>query len=65
MRRTNRSPEICIITSVGDANEEPKPLCRDQLQIQSEGAEAYYRRIEIRPITDYSADIRAAAGFDP
>ena len=40
-------------------------LCSDQLHIQSEGAEAYYRRIEIRPITDYPADIRAAAGFDP
>jgi hypothetical protein len=39
-------------------------LCRGKLQIQSEGAEAYYRRIEIRPITDYPADIRAAAGFD-
>jgi len=52
------------IAAVGDANEEQKPLSSGQLQIQCEGAEAYYRRIEICTITDYPADIRIAAAFD-
>ena len=41
-----------------------QPLTAGQLQIQCEGAEAYYRRMEIRPLADYPPDIRAAAGFD-
>ena len=40
------------------------PLTSGQLQIQSEGAEAYYRRMEIRPIADYPPAIRASSGFD-
>src|SRR5207237_10425125 len=31
------------------------PLTRGKLQIQSEGAEVYYRNIEIRPITEIPA----------
>jgi len=38
----------------------PQPLSAGQLQIQSEGAECYYRRIEIRSLTDFPPEIRAA-----
>lgn len=37
------------------------PLSGGQIQIQSEGAEAEYRRIEIRPITEFPAEYREAA----
>ncbi len=39
------------------------PLSKGQIQIQSEGAEAYYRDIKIRPITEIPAPLRATAGF--
>lgn len=39
------------------------PLSRGQLQIQSEGAEAYYRRVELQPIKDFPAEIKKAAGL--
>ena len=35
-------------------------LAGGQLQLQSESAEVYYRRIEIRPITDFPEDIKRA-----
>jgi len=34
-----------------------------QIQIQSEGAEAYYRRMEIEPITQFPSEIKTAAGL--
>src|SRR5580692_11246388 len=34
------------------------PLSSGQLQIQSEGAETYYRRVEIEPITELPAEIK-------
>lgn len=39
------------------------PLSSGQLQIQSEGAETYWRRVEIEPITDFPADIKKAVGL--
>ncbi|HTJ79211.1 MAG TPA: DUF1080 domain-containing protein [Rariglobus sp.] len=39
------------------------PLEGGQLQIQSEGAEAYYRRIEIQPITAFPEEIKKNAGL--
>ena len=39
------------------------PLSAGQLQIQSEGAEAYYRKIEICPITAFPAEVKEAAGL--
>ena len=45
-------------------NKGTKPLNAGQLQIQSEGAEAYYRRIEICSITNYPPEIRAGARLD-
>ncbi len=39
------------------------PLSAGRIQIQSEGAEVYYRRIEIRPLDAFPADIIAATGW--
>ncbi len=39
------------------------PLSSGQLQIQSEGAETYWRRVEIQPITEFPAEIKKAAGL--
>jgi hypothetical protein len=39
------------------------PLSAGQLQIQSEGGEACYRRVEIEPITELPAPIKQAAGL--
>jgi len=47
------------------SDKDPQPLSAGQLQLQCEGAEAYYRRVEIRPLTAYPAAIRTAAGFEP
>jgi hypothetical protein len=38
-------------------------LKRGRIQIQSEGAELFYRRIAIRPLTKFPEDIARAAGF--
>jgi hypothetical protein len=38
-------------------------LTGGQIQIQSEGAECYYRRMGIESIPDYPADIKAAVGL--
>jgi hypothetical protein len=40
------------------------PLSGGQLQIQSEAAEADYRRIEIRPISEFPAEYRSALPAD-
>ncbi len=40
-----------------------KPLNKGKIQIQSEGAEMYYRNIYIQPISEIPADIRKAAGL--
>lgn len=42
-----------------EASEE-KPLGDGQIQIQSEGAEAEYRRMEIQPVTEFPAEYRVA-----
>ncbi len=38
-----------------------QPLSAGQIQIQSEGAEAFYRRMEIQPITSFPVEITKAA----
>ena len=45
-------------------NKGTKPLRAGQLQIQSEGAEAYYRRMEICSLTNYPPEIRAVTRLD-
>jgi Domain of Unknown Function (DUF1080) len=39
------------------------PLSSGQLQIQSEGAETYWRRVELEPITELPAAIKKVAGL--
>jgi type 1 glutamine amidotransferase len=39
------------------------PVKAGQIQIQSEGAECYYRRMEIEPITELPAEIKQTAGL--
>lgn len=41
-----------------------KPLTKGKIQIQSEGAEVYYRNISIQSISEIPADIRKTAGLD-
>ena len=41
-----------------------KPLTRGKIQIQSEGAEIYYRNISIQTISEIPAGIRKTAGLD-
>ena len=41
------------------------PLTAGQIQLQSEGAEVYYRRAEIQGITEYPAEILEQAKFKP
>ena len=36
-----------------------KPLSKGQIQIQSEGAECYYKEMKIRPITEFPTEIKA------
>ena len=40
------------------------PLTKGKIQLQSEGAEAYYKDISIRPISEIPVDIKKAAGFN-
>ena len=51
------------IAKADKPREEPKPLSEGQIQIQSEGAECYYRRMEIQPITALPAVIHTAASY--
>jgi hypothetical protein len=41
----------------------PTPLSAGQIQLQSEGAEAFVRRVEIAPLADFPPEIRQAAGL--
>jgi len=41
------------------------PLTAGQVQIQSEGAEVYYRDIKLRPISQFPEHLAQAAGFTP
>ena len=40
------------------------PLTKGKIQLQSEGAEAYYKDISIQSISEIPADIKKAAGFN-
>jgi hypothetical protein len=58
-----------VVLVLGNASavdkETPKktPLTSGQIQIQSEAAECFYRRMEIRPLAEFPADIKKAAGM--
>lgn len=42
---------------------EARPLVRGKLQLQSEAADAYFRRVRIRSITDFPAAVLEKAGW--
>ncbi len=44
-------------------SKEEMPLSKGQIQIQCEGAEAYYRDLKIRSVSEFPPAISAAAGF--
>ncbi|UXX78457.1 DUF1080 domain-containing protein [Reichenbachiella carrageenanivorans] len=53
-----------VVLALTDAKKhDGQPLKKGRLQIQSEGAEAYAKDIQIRPIADFPEDIAQAAGF--
>lgn len=54
---------VFVIRNITNQDEKPMPLTRGQIQIQSEGAECYYRRIEIRSITEFPAELKRVAKF--
>jgi L-ribulose-5-phosphate 3-epimerase len=46
------------------ANKTTTPLTKGKIQLQSEGAEGYYKDITIQSISDIPANIKKAAGLD-
>ena len=46
-------------------SEDFRPLTVGQIQIQSEGAEVYYRDLKIRPLTQFPENLGQAAAFAP
>jgi len=52
---------VFVIRNIAEAD--GKPLSSGQIQIQSEGAECYYRRVAIRPITGFPEEIRKRVGL--
>lgn len=50
-------------SSVDKQTKKETPLTSGQIQIQSEGAECFYRRMEMRPLEAFPAAIREAAGL--
>ncbi len=49
--------------ALGGEPEKETPLTSGQIQIQSEAAECFYRRMEIRPLAGFPDDVRKAAGL--
>jgi len=56
-----------VVNAIDDAhtviNGELVPLTRGKLQLQSEAADGYFRRVKIRPITEIPAKVLEAAGL--
>ena len=48
-----------VLMVLENMNLRDKPLSRGQIQIQSEGAECYYKEMKIQSITDFPAEIKA------
>ena len=50
-------------SAVDKATKQETPLTAGQIQIQSEAAECFYRRMEIQPLKEFPAGLRKAAGL--
>ena len=48
-----------VVLVVENANKAGVPLTKGQIQIQSEGAECFYKQLKIAPITDFPPEIKA------
>lgn len=57
---------VMAFRNTGKVNEDKTttPLTKGKIQLQSEGAEGYYKDISIQSITDIPDDIKKAAGLD-
>ncbi|HVK13056.1 MAG TPA: DUF1080 domain-containing protein [Gemmataceae bacterium] len=55
-----------VLTNIRrEANGKVEPVTRGRIQLQSEGAEVFYRNIRLRPITEVPAAIRLAMSEPP
>jgi Domain of Unknown Function (DUF1080) len=56
---------VNALTNAGVQNADKSiiPLTKGKIQLQSEGAEVFYKDVTIQFITDFPADIKKAAGF--
>jgi hypothetical protein len=52
-----------VFSVVEKATKNGKPLTRGQIQIQSEGAECYYKNLRLRTIQDFPERIKEAGGL--
>lgn len=59
----NGTVNMALANSRAYVDGEERPLTRGQIQFQSEGAEVFYRNLEIRHIDEIPADILQAAGL--
>lgn len=51
---------FALTKAIGKNN---KPLTSGQIQIQSEGAECFYKNVTLKPITSFPADLASKAGL--
>lgn len=58
---------VNVLTGIGTKNETgtPTPVLAGQIQIQSEAAEAEYRRVELRSLSEFPSEIQKIAKFKP
>lgn len=57
---------VMVLRNASAVDKETKtetPLTSGQIQIQSEAAECFYRRMEIRPLNEFPENVRKAAGL--
>lgn len=56
----NGQINMVLLNTRQDTPHGEAPLTKGQIQIQSEGAEVYYRDIKLTPITEFPAEVKAA-----
>lgn len=54
-----------LLAITGAQDKQGNPLKSGQIQIQSEGAECFYKNLTITPITEFPPDLAATAGLPP
>jgi hypothetical protein len=61
----NGTPNLVLTNIRRNVGGEMEPMTRGRVQLQSEGAEVYYRRIRLRPIEAIPAEIQRALDRPP